>query len=103
MNLRAGSRWRSVVCTTEVVVVRSPVNVDVAMRCGGSDMVPVTQSIETLGPINPDFAAGTAVGKRYTEEMSQIELLCTKSGKGTLSIGETLLSLKAAKALPSSD
>ena len=40
MQLKAGVRLKSVVCTTEVIVVRVPKE-DVDLRCGGQPMVPV--------------------------------------------------------------
>ena len=43
------------------------------------------------------------LGKRYTDDDTGIELLCTKPGVGPLVIGGRELTLKTAKALPSSD
>lgn len=51
----------------------------------------------------PGFDEGTQMGKRYTDESGGLEVLCTKPGQSSLSIGETLLALKEAKPLPSSD
>lgn len=45
----------------------------------------------------------TLPGKRYTDEAETFELLCTKAGKGSLSLAGEPLVLKAAKPLPSSD
>jgi len=42
------------------------------------------------------------MGKRYVDE-GGAEVLVTKAGVGTLSIGGTPLSLKEAKPLPASD
>jgi hypothetical protein len=42
------------------------------------------------------------MGKRYVDETGA-EVLVTKAGAGTLSVGETALSLKEAKPLPASD
>ena len=44
-----------------------------------------------------------SIGKRYGDEDLGIELLCTKAGEGSLSIGDERLHLKDAKPLPSSD
>jgi hypothetical protein len=49
------------------------------------------------------FADPTAVGKRFADEESGLEVLCTKAGDGALSIDGTLLPMKGAKPLPSSD
>ena len=42
------------------------------------------------------------MGKRYVDD-SGAELLVTKAGAGSLSIGDTPLELKTAKPLPASD
>ena len=42
------------------------------------------------------------MGKRYVDETGA-ELLVTKPGAGSLSIGETTLALKEVKPLPASD
>ncbi len=42
------------------------------------------------------------MGKRYVDETGA-EVLVTKAGAGTLSIGSTALNLKEAKPLPASD
>jgi hypothetical protein len=49
------------------------------------------------------LAEGTLLGKRYADEGLGIELLCTKAGAGTLSVGDTVLARKDAKPLPASD
>ena len=55
------------------------------------------------GEIDPEFHGPTQLGKRYTDESGELELLCTKAGEGALSLGDTILAIKAAKPLPSSD
>ena len=102
MNLKPGNRLRSVTDTTEVVVVRSTVD-DIDLRCGGAAMVPHGIDAAVVGPPAAGFDAGTRVGKRYEDVDSGCELLCTKAGPGSLSIGMRALTLKDAKALPSSD
>ena len=101
MNLTTGSRWRSQACTTEVIVVRSD-GADIDLRCGGHPMVAPGQDA-AAATLAPEFAAGSAVGKRYESEAFGLELLVTKAGDGSLAVGETALLLKAAKRLPSSD
>ena len=51
----------------------------------------------------PDASEGTQLGKRYTNEAGDLELLCTKPGKGSLGCDEALLTIKGAKPLPASD
>jgi hypothetical protein len=89
------------VCTTEVIVVKTPSgNVDVT--CGGVPMVAANETVERGTP-KPDAAGGTALGKRYVNADETLEILCTKAGEGSLGVGDTLLSLKEAKPLPASD
>ena len=46
---------------------------------------------------------GSLIGKRYVDAEERFELLCTKGGEGSLSLNGASLSVKQAKALPSSD
>ena len=101
LQLKAGSRYRSVTCNNEVVAVKAPGD-PVDLRCGGEPMVPIEDAGGSGTPAE-GFNAGTLVGKRYTDEGETIELLITKPGDGSLSIGEVLLNVKGAKPLPSSD
>jgi len=55
------------------------------------------------GPPAPGFADGSQIGKRYVSDSLGIELLCTKGGEGTLSVGDEVLALKRTAALPASD
>lgn len=100
MELRAGTRLRSTVCTTEVVVVR-PAAVDLA--CGGQPMVSVDGGGDAGVAPDEAHAARTLLGKRYADPASGLEVLCTKAGKSSLSVGGTPLQPKEAKPLPSSD
>ena len=103
MELRAGSRLKSAVCETEVIVVRPP-STAVEVRCGGQPMVLAGEDGPVGAELDPAFAEGTLLGKRYADAEVGIELLCTKAGKGTLSLGSGgPLPLKDAKPLPSSD
>jgi hypothetical protein len=100
MQLKPGLRLQSVVCDTQVVVVKGSGEIDV--RCGGSPMVPMGAEVDR-GTIDDAFASGTLMGKRYADDDASIELLCTKPGAGALSIGDTIVPAKDAKPLPSSD
>jgi hypothetical protein len=102
VKITAGSRWRSVVDTTEVVVVRAPSD-EADLECGGHAMVAVGTEVEANGAIDPDHSAGTQLGKRYTDDDAGLEVLCTKAGEGSLSLSGKVLELKSAKPLPSSD
>jgi hypothetical protein len=101
VELKAGQRLASAVCDTEVVVVKAPAT-DVDVRCGGH---PMTLKGEPAASAELDGAhsAGTLIGKRYADETTGLEVLCTKAGAGSLSIGAEALLQKDAKPLPSSD
>jgi hypothetical protein len=100
-QLKAGTRIQSAVCATEVMVIQAPEG-EVELRCGGAPMLEI--SAEKSGDaVDPGAAAGTQIGKRYVDADGTIELLCTKPGDGSLSLGGTALMLKEAKPLPASD
>ena len=101
MELKIGARLRSVADTTEVVVVKAPKD-DVDLRCGGHPMTALGEPVAETDVV-PGFDASTQVGKRYVDEGAGVEVLCTKAGGGSLSLGDTALVLKGAKPLPSSD
>ena len=102
MELKPGSRWKSAVCTTEVVIVRPP-KVPVSLQCGGQPMVALADAAPQGLELSPDFAGGTSVGKRYFNEAAGIEVLGSKAGKGSLGVDGRALTIKEAKALPASD
>ena len=101
-QLKAGTRMRSAVCATEVMVVAAPAE-DVEVTCGGVSMIAIGDDPPAGTSLSPDAAQGSALGKRYVNEAGDLELLCTKPGEGSLGVGGALLSLKEAKPLPSSD
>ena len=98
MDLKPGSRWKSAVCDTEVVVVRPP-KTPATLECGGYQMVPHAEP----KPEGKAIAEGSAAGKRYADEETGMEVLCTKAGQGTLTIGGRPIGAKEAKKLPASD
>jgi hypothetical protein len=103
MNLRPGTKLRSAVCATEVIVVKAPPE-PVDLLCGGVPMLASGTSVAGAdGRLSPGHASGTQIGKRYADEAAGLEVLCTKPGEGSLSIGAEPLLLKEAKPLPSSD
>jgi hypothetical protein len=101
-ELKAGTRLKSTVCSTEVIVVKAPAG-DVAVTCGGAAMVLTTDEVAEKGTPAADAAGGTALGKRYVNADESLEILCTKAGDGSLGAGGEALSLKEAKPLPASD
>ena len=100
MELKAGTRLKSGVCETQVIVVRAPKN-GVELTCGGAPMLPLDAEAPGGDP-DSSAAGGTQLGKRYADDEVGIELLCTKAGKGSLGVNGTALGVKQAKALPSS-
>jgi hypothetical protein len=101
-QLKVGTRLRSAVCATEVMVVAAPA-ADVDVRCGGAPMLAPGENAPAGGALDPAASAGSALGKRYVSAAGDLELLCVKPGKGSLALGAQPLALKEAKQLPSSD
>ena len=99
--LKAGGRFKSAVCDTQVMVIKAPAG-EHDLRCGGVEMIAPTAAAAGGAP-DAAHAAGTLIGKRYVNADESLELLCTKGGKGSLSLNGTALEVKQAKQLPSSD
>jgi hypothetical protein len=102
MELRPGLRLESATCDTQVVVVRAPKDGgDLDLRCGGAPM----RELGSSEPRVPATSTGDAplLGKRYADEELGLEVLCTKGGDGSLTVGDKPLLVKGAKPLPSSD
>lgn len=96
--MKPGTRLKSAACDTEVMVIRCG---DGTIECGGAPMAEAKPA--EPAPLNPDFAGGTLMGKRYVDADGQYELLCVKAGKGSLSVDGVALVTKDAKPLPASD
>ena len=101
-QLKVGSRLKSAVCATEVIVIAAPSG-DVDVRCGGAPMLGAGEAPPAGASVAAEASGGTALGKRYVTASGELELLCTKPGQGSLGLGSTPLVLKEAKPLPSSD
>jgi len=97
--MNAGSRWSSTTGPTEVLVVRPPSG-PVTLSCGGEPMVPA-------GSVPADGAAPgdtpLLLGKRYTDAVSGLQLLCTKAGPGPVEVDGRPVERLDAKPLPASD
>lgn len=98
---KAGTRAKCAVCDTEAMVVRTPA-VELLLACGGVEMVAM-DAAKTPGAHAASDLPGTLLGKRYVTAAGDVELLCTKGGKGQLTVNGEALSVKEAKPLPSSD
>ncbi len=98
-GLAAGKRLKSTVCNTEIMVIAAPGG-EVDLTCGGA---PMSAEGGNGGTVAADFADGTTLGKRYTDEEGGLEVLCVKPGDGSLAVGGVALKLKDAKKLPKTD
>lgn len=99
--IKNGTRLQSQVCDTQVIVVKAAASLD-DLRCGGQPMLPLDAERPGGTALDPGFADGSTMGKRYVDE-GGAEVLVTKAGAGSLSIGPAPLVLKEAKPLPASD
>ncbi|PPJ25785.1 hypothetical protein C5E45_19420 [Nocardia nova] len=102
MILKVGQSLASTTDATALIVVRAPKE-DVALTCGGADMVAGKAGVGDGSGIDPAHRSGTLLGKRYVDEEIGLEVLCTKAGEGSLAVGSRPLEVKQAKPLPSSD
>jgi len=102
MDLKPGSRWRSAVCDTELVVVRPPKGA-VSLECGGHPVIAHAAARPEGLALAEAHATGSQTGKRYADEESGLEALCTKAGAGSLSVDGRPIAAKDAKKLPASD
>ena len=96
--MKPGTRLKSAACDTEVMVIRCGTG---SIECGGTAMAEAKPA--EAAALNPDFAGGTLMGKRYVDAAGAYELLCVKPGKGSLAVDGAVLTTKDAKPLPASD
>ncbi|KRD14802.1 hypothetical protein ASE48_29455 [Mycobacterium sp. Root265] len=99
--IKNGTRLQSQVCDTQVIVVRASEGLE-DLRAGGAPLIPVGETAAEGLSLDPALSDGNLMGKRYVDD-SGAEILVTKAGAGTLSIGSTPLAIKEAKPLPASD
>jgi hypothetical protein len=99
--IKNGTRLQSQVCDTQVIVVRAADSLD-DLRAGGAPMLPIDAENPGGAVPDPALSDGNVMGKRYVDQ-SGAEVLVTKAGAGTLTVGQTPLTLKEAKPLPASD
>ena len=99
---KAGTRLKSVVCSSELMLIAVP-DREVVLTCGGQPVVELGSDATSDASCDPEHSQGTQMGKRYTNEAGDIEILCTKPGEGGLAVDGVALEIKGAKPLPSSD
>ena len=102
LDLKPGTRLFGAACTSEFIVVRAPGG-PVDLLIGGHAALTSADDRADGLTVTTDAADKPAMGKRYVDEDDTLEVLCTKPGDGAVSIGDTLLHRKDAKALPASD
>ena len=107
MELRPGQKLYSAVGGAQVVVVRAP-STAVEVRCDDEPLTTEPSGAAGPQPQGPDVAAvatgdGPLMGKRYADEEVGLELLCTRTGTGALTVDGRPLAIKGAKPLPASD
>lgn len=96
--MKPGTRFWSTVSPVSVVVVR-PAAGEVTLTCGGVPMVeqePGTAAVTTE-------AEGPLIGKRYADEDSGLQVMCTRGGAGELAVDGRPLQLMGTRPLPASD
>jgi tartrate dehydratase alpha subunit/fumarate hydratase class I-like protein len=101
MKLKAGLTLESVVDATALVVVRSS-DQEVTVTCGGHEMAPKGEAGERV-PAATSGGEGTQLGKRYTVEGVEVELLCVHAGEHPVAVNGAAVVQKSAKPLPASD
>jgi len=101
-TFKAGTRLKSAVCSSELMLIVAP-DRDVDLACGGVSVIELGADAPAGAALDPDQKQGTQMGKRYTNEAGDIEVLCTKPGEGGLAVDGVALEVKGAKPLPSSD
>jgi hypothetical protein len=100
--LKAGTRLKSQVDDTELIVIKAPAG-DVELLIGGHPAIDIKAEPAAGLVLDPAHGDGALLGKRYTRAADDIELLITKGGTGGLSIDGETLQPKESKPLPSSD
>lgn len=78
---------------------RRPPSQEVTLTCGGAPMVEhepenTTATAEGEGPL---------LGKRYTDEETGLQVMCTRGGAGLLAVDGRPLQMMETRPLPASD
>ena len=104
--MKAGERFRSQNTTVEIIVVRGT-DTEVELTCAGENMIGASAgprpSPSTTQESDGRDQAVLLTGKRYVDEETGVEVLCTTAGVGPLCIDGRPLPTLAPKPLPSSD
>jgi hypothetical protein len=100
VQLKPGTKLKSVTCDAEVVVVKG--SGEHELTCGGAPMVAADAEAPRVD-LDAAHSGGILLGKRYTNGDATVEILGVKAGAGSLTLDGEPLELKSAKPLPSSD
>jgi hypothetical protein len=102
MDLKPGARFTSTACTAQAAIVRPPMTAGV-LACGGAPMAALGATAADGPTLTAPQEGQALAGKRYFDEASGLEVLCTKGGFGAFEFDGRPLQMKEAKRLPSSD
>jgi hypothetical protein len=102
MKLSVGQTLQSVADDTALVVVRCPAE-ELTVTCGGHEMVPKGEEGDRVPAASGAGGQGTLLGKRYTVDGVDVELLCVRAGGLPVEVNGTEVEQKTAKPLPASD
>ncbi len=95
--LKPGTRLKSAVCDAELMIIKAGGNDK--LTCGGVSLDEPSDRVEGVA----DKMNGCVIGKRYINTDETIEVLCVKTGEGSLYCNDEELMTKDTKKLPSSD
>jgi hypothetical protein len=102
MKLSAGTKLASAVCAMQAIVIRPPEQEGV-LTAGDAPMAVAGETPAAASQLSEPEAGHALPGKRYTDQASGLEVLCTKAGKAAMAFDGRALTLKEAKPLPASD
>lgn len=83
-------------------MVRPP-NGAAELQCGGHAMIALGGARPEGVALSGSHSGGSQVGKRYFDDESGLEVLCSKAGAGSVAVDGRPIPVKEAKKLPSSD
>ena len=70
MGLKVGQRLKSMVCSTEIMVIAAP-DGEIQLTCGGAQMTSGEGNGEG-GRVHSDNASGSTIGKRYVSKAGDL-------------------------------
>src|SRR3546814_8967385 len=93
MRLSVGTKLKSAVCGLETIIIRPP-SAEGSLSCGATPMTIAGQTPVEAPQLAEAQPGQALIGKRYVDESSGLEVLCTKGGKGELAFDGRPLKLK---------